>query len=120
MPAVDPHASQEARVLVVQRPGTGATPQAPGVPRTSAHAEDGPLAYPLAASTALHYARRRFRAGDQPTAALGTGEIGTADAAVARTIAARVLDFRLQQNSKIQIRARKHDRPSARVSAKTH
>lgn len=104
MPAVDPHASQEARVLIVQRPGTGATPQAPGVPRTSAHAEDGSLAYPLAASTALHYARRRFRADDQPAAALGTGEIGTADAAVARTIAARVLDFRLQPNSKIRTR----------------
>lgn len=103
VPAVEPHASQEARVLIVQWPGTGATPQAPGVPCTSTHAKDGPFAYPLAASTALHYARRRFRADDQPAGTLGTGEIGTADAAVARTIAARVLDFRLQQNNKIQI-----------------
>jgi len=105
VPAVDPHASLEARVLIVQWPGTGATPQTPGVPRTSAYAEDGSFAYSLAASTALHYARRRFRADDYPAGTLGTGEIATADAAVARTIAARVLDFRLriQQNSKIQI-----------------
>lgn len=105
MPAVEPHASQEARVLIVQRSGTGATPQAPGVPRTSAHAEDGPLAYPLAASTALHYARRRFRADDQPAGTLGTGKIRTANTAVACTIAARVLNFRLciQQNNQILI-----------------
>lgn len=57
VPAVEPHASQEARVLIVQRPRTSATPQAPRVPRTSAHAQDGPLAYALAASTALHYVR---------------------------------------------------------------
>lgn len=96
VPAVELHASQEARVLIVQRPGTGATPQAPGVPRTSAYAQDGPLSDALAASTALHYAGRRFRADDQAAGALGTGEIRPSDAAVARSVAARVLDFRLR------------------------
>lgn len=108
VPAVEPRASQEARVLIVQRPGTGATPQAPGVPRTSAYAQDGPLAYAFAASTALHYAGRRFRADDQAAGALGTGEIGSADAAVARSVAARILDFRLRnkRNNVVQM----HDR----------
>lgn len=100
VPAVELHASQEARVLIVQRPGTGATPQAPGVPRTSAHAQDRPLSYALAASTALHYAGRRFRADDQAAGALGTGETRPADAAVARSVPARVFDFRLRTTAK--------------------
>jgi len=83
-------------VLIVQRPGTGATPQAPRVPRTSAHAQDRPLAYALAASAALHYARGRFRADDQTAGALGT-EIGSAADPVARSIAAaRVFDLCLR------------------------
>ncbi|KYN09778.1 hypothetical protein ALC57_18096 [Trachymyrmex cornetzi] len=105
VPAVHSHASLKARVLIVQWPGTSATPQTPGVPRTSAYAEDSSFAYSLAASTALHYARRCFRADNQPAGTLRTSDVGTADAAVACTIATRILDFRLriQQNSKIQI-----------------
>lgn len=54
VPAVEPHAAEEARVLVVQGPRTGATLETSGVPGTTPYAQDGAFAHALPAAAAVH------------------------------------------------------------------